>query len=339
MTDLQSSSRLPSMRDVARLAGVSPQTVSRVSSGEDTVSPRTKSRVQKAMRELGYRPNAAARAMKRGEFRTVGIIYHSLIRVGTSRPVDSISRFAAQSGYSTMLLPIDTPTQTEADGAFSRLDEMAVDVIITIMPTPFEGPSESLLLTTTPKIVQGSTSLEGVASIDFDQRSGTFAAVKHLLDLGHETVHHISGPQYAPDGTLRRQAWKDCLRLHNREINSPSFGDWSPYSGYVATKELLSRENQPTAIFVANDQMALGAYRALRERGLRIPEDISVVGFDDLEESQVFFPPLTTVGQDWDLFGKTVIEMSLAMIQGGTPTHEIIPTSLTVRDSTAKLLV
>lgn len=325
----------PSMADVARAAGVSPQTVSRVANGEPTVSPKTRERVLRAIRDLNYRPNAAARAMKRGSYKTIGIVYHSLRSVGTQMPVEVISRKAAQSGYATLLLPLEVPTQQNADGAISRLEEMAADAVIAIMPNVFAGPTKAPTFNAAPTLVVASSAAPGVASIDFDHRGGSKQAVDHLLELGHITVDHIAGTRDAPDSVLRREGWEDALKAANRHVPEPVYGDWTPGSGYRAAKELLSRRRLPTAIYVANDKMALGAYRAIREQGLRIPEDVSVIGFDNVDEAAVYDPPLTTVEQDFDAFGNEALAMTLDMIEGAAPDHRIIPTRLAVRESTA----
>lgn len=326
--------RRTSLRDVAQAVGVSVQTVSRVANGEPNVAPEKRQLILTTMRELGYRPNAAARAIRRGSFRTVGVVYYNLHSVGTHRSLEEISERAAESGYATTLMPLAVSSGRAANGAFTRLGEMAVDVLIVILPAPF-GVDETLQLPEgVPTVVLGPPLVDAVSSVDFDQDVGAREALGHLLDLGHETIHHITGPSVSFSAAARLQAWRDVLTERGRPVPDPEPGDWSPGAGYAATQRLL-RDARPTAIFAANDQMALGAYRAISEAGLRIPQDISLIGFDDIDEAEMFAPPLTTVRQDWGLLGRESLRVALEMERGASPEHVRLPTHLVVRDSTA----
>lgn len=326
--------RRTSLRDVAQAVGVSVQTVSRVANGEPNVAPDKRERVLTKMRELGYRPNAAARAIRRGSFRTVGVVYHSLHSVGTHRSLEEISERAAETGYATTLMPLAATSGQAANGAFTRLGEMAVDVLIVILPAPF-GVDEALQLPEgVPAVVLGPPLVDGVATVDFDQDVGARQAVEYLLDLGHETVHHITGPSGSFSAGSRLDAWRAVLTARGRALPATQQGDWSPGSGYQAMRRILAAE-RPTAVFAANDQMALGAYRAIIEAGLRIPEDVSVLGFDDIDEAEMFAPPLTTVRQDWGLLGRESLRVALEM-EGGAPPEQVqLATRLVLRDSTA----
>jgi len=327
--------RRTSLRDVAEAVGVSVQTVSRVANGEPNVAAEKRELVLTKMRELGYRPNAAARAIRRGSFRTVGVVYHSLHSVGTHRSLEEISERAAESGYATTLMPLAAASGQAANGAFTRLGEMAVDVVIVILPAPF-GVDETLHLPEgVPAVVLGPPLVAGVATVDFDQVVGARAAIAHLLDLGHETVHHIAGPPGSFSAGSRVQAWQEVLTERGRPVPAVQPGDWSPGSGYRAMVRLLAEDRPPTAVFAANDQMALGAYRAVAEAGLRIPEDVSIVGFDDIDEAEMFAPPLTTVRQEWGLLGRESLRVALEMEGGAPPEHVQLPTRLVLRDSTA----
>lgn len=324
----------PSMGDVARLAGVSSQTVSRVSNGEPNVIDEKRERVLAAMRELGYRPNSAARAMKRGAFNTIGVIYHSLHPVGNHRTLEAISEAAAAQGYATTLLPLDASSQTAANGAFTRLSEMTVDATIVILPSHFiEDTRRTELPVGVPIVVLGPPLIEGASSLYFDNAVGTRAAIEHLLALGHDTVHHISGPVESFSAKAREDVWRKVLKENGRRVPDPVRGDWSPNAGYIAAQELLSRET-PTAIFVANDQMALGTQRALLEAGLTIPGDVSVIGFDNIDEAVAFPTPLTSVAQDWEVLGRDALDAALDELSGGEPSSFTIPTRLIIRDST-----
>lgn len=329
----------PSMLDVAKRAGVSPQTVSRVSNGEQYVSEEKRERVFQAMRELGYRPNSAARAMRRGLFKTIGLVFHSLHSVGNQRTVEAISEAAAQKGYTITLLPLEAATQRAADGAFTKVGEMAVDAVIAIVPSRLTEDADMHLPIGVPAVVLGPPLLEGASSLDFDNSTGTRAAVELLLELGHETVHHIAGPADSYASMSREEVWRETLAVNGRMIPTVFRGDWSPDSGYQAAQRLLnsgaSGGEVPSAIFVSNDQMALGVTRALLEHGLRIPQDVSIIGFDNIDEAVAFPTPLTTISQDWRALGEIALDLALQMIDGLPATSRVFPTELVVRDSAA----
>lgn len=325
-----------SMADVARVAGVSSQTVSRVSNGDPAVIDRTRQKVLDAMKELGYRPNSAARALKRGDFRTIGVITMSLSSTGNVRTLEAIAKFASHAGYAVTLIPIDAPTQDNVRGAFTRLDELAVDAVVLIMEVHL---LDTALLTLPPHVtvvVVDSDAGDRFHVVDTDQHQGARTAVRHLLELGHRTVWHLAGPQESFAAGRRAVAWEAALREEGREVPPLLRGDWAPASGYEAGLRLAD-EPDCTAVFVANDQMALGVLRALHERGKRVPEDMSVVGFDDITESASFIPPLTTVHQDFARVGELCVDAILAelggkAVEGGTT---LVPTRLVVRASTA----
>lgn len=183
------------MADVAQLAGVSSQTVSRVSNGFPGVNEQTRRQVLTAMKELGYRPNSAARALKRGEFRTIGVITFTLATTGNVRTLEAIATSAAQEGYAVTLLPVAVPTQDEVRGAFSRLGELAVDAVIVIMEVHLLDAAQLSLPPHVKVVVADSDAGDRFTVVDTDQAGGTRDAVRHLLELGHRTVWHLAGPE------------------------------------------------------------------------------------------------------------------------------------------------
>ncbi|MEV6109149.1 LacI family DNA-binding transcriptional regulator [Streptomyces sp. NPDC051940] len=323
------------MADVARLAGVSSQTVSRVSNGFPGVNEETRSQVLAAMQELGYRPNSAARALKRGEFRTIGVITFTLATTGNVRTLEAIATSAAEEGYAVTLLPVAVPTQDEVRGAFTRLGELAVDAIIVIMEVHLLDNATISLPPHVKVVVADSDAGDRYTVVDTDQAGGARLAVEHLLSLGHRTVWHLAGPDDSFAAQRRTDAWRAALAQAGREIPEVVRGDWSAESGYRAGRALAARTDC-TAVFAANDQMALGLLRALHEAGRRVPEDVSVIGFDDIPESGSFLPPLTTVHQDFAQVGRLCVDgvlrqMSLSPPERGTT---LVPTRLVVREST-----
>ncbi len=324
------------MADVAKLAGVSAQTVSRVSNGFPGVLEETRRQVLAAMKELGYRPNSAARALKRGEFRTIGVILFNLSSTGNMRTLEAVASSAAREGYATTLLPVTAPTQDGVRGAFTRLGELAVDGVVMIMEVHLLDAMTVALPPTAPVVVVDSDAGDRYCVVDTDQASGARAAVEHLLGLGHGTVRHIAGPEESFAAERRVGAWRAALEAAGREVPPLLRGDWSAESGYEAGLRIAG-DPGCTAVFVANDQMALGLLRALREHGRRVPEDVSVVGFDDIPEAASYMPPLTTIHQDFAEVGRRCVDGVLRQIRNDEAERgtTLVPTSLVVRASTA----
>ncbi|MEV4415991.1 LacI family DNA-binding transcriptional regulator [Catellatospora sp. NPDC049609] len=325
-----------SMADVARLAGVSSQTVSRVSTGHPSVVGSTRQQVLAAMKELGYRPNSAARALKSGQFRTIGVILFTFSSTGNSRTLEAIATHAAQEGYAITLIPVAVPTQDSVVGAFTRLGELAVDGVIVIMEVHLLDSATVTLPPHVQVVVVDSDAGDRYTVVDTDQADGARQAVTHLLDLGHCTVWHVAGPEESFAAERRAQAWRDTLTAAGREVPAPLRGDWSAESGYQAGLVLADRPDC-TAVFAANDQMALGVLRALHERGRSVPGEVSVVGFDDIADATSFIPPLTTVHQDFAEVGRRCVQGILHQIDSGeaAPGTTLVPTRLVVRASTA----
>ena len=325
-----------SMADVARLAGVSSQTVSRVSTGHPGVVQSTRQQVLAAMDTLGYRPNSAARALKLGEFRTIGVILFTLSTTGNSRTLEAIATHAAQEGYAITLIPVAAPTQDGVLGAFTRLGELAVDGIIVIMEVHLLDAATVTLPPGVQVVVVDSDAGDRYTVVDTDQADGARQAVQHLLDLGHRTVWHVAGPAESFAAERRAGAWRSVLREHGRPVPPIRHGDWSAESGYQAGLRLAG-EAGCTAVWASNDQMALGLLRAFHERGRDVPNDISVVGFDDIEDSASFIPPLTTVHQNFTEVGRRCVQGLLRQIrrESTAPGTVLVPTRLVVRQSTA----
>ena len=324
------------MADVARRAGVSSQTVSRVSNGYEGVLPGTREQVLRAMRELGYRPNGAARALKSGEFRTIGVIVFTLSTTGNMRTLDAIATSAAREGYAITLIPVAVPTAAGVRGAFTRLEELAVDGIIVIMEVRLLDTATVSLPPDVSVVVVDSDAGDRYSVVDTDQQDGARQAVGHLLSLGHRTVWHITGPPESFASRRRAEAWRATLQAAGRPVPPPVPGDWSAESGYRAGLALAD-EPGCTAVFAANDQMALGLLRALHERGRTVPGDVSVVGFDDSPDCGSFIPPLTSVHQDFGEVGRRCVSGVLRQIRTGTAERgtTLVPARLVVRRSTA----
>ena len=323
----------PGLRDVAELAGVSHQTVSRVFKDHSKVSTETRAKVLAAAAQLDFRPNAIARALATGSSRTVGVVSFDTTLFGPASMVSAIERSARDADYFTSVVSLSTPSQRSVADAADRLRGQGVDGIILI---PGHVPSDTVVKHLPAQLPVVSLGMaESVASVTVDQYGGPRAAVRHLLDLGHRTVHHLSGPSDWRDARERERGWRDALATAGAPVPEPLPGDWSPGSGYERGR-VLAADRSVTAVFAANDHIALGLLWALHEAGRRVPEDVSVVGFDDIPESAFFTPPLTTVRQDFAALGRRSVNLLLEQIDGTPPSAPapiVIPTELVVRRS------
>jgi DNA-binding LacI/PurR family transcriptional regulator len=326
----------PSMADVARLAGVSSQTVSRVSNGQANVDEATRARVLEAMQTLGYRPNGAARALKSGRFHAIGVIMTTLQTLGNIRTLDAIATEAAHADYSVLLMPITDRTLRGVSGAYQRMSVQAVDGAVIILEARFLDRAEFALPPGIPVVVIDSGAGPGYTVVDTDQALGARQATEHLLALGHRQVWHIAGPETSFSAAHRAESWQATLEASG--ITPPPLlrGNWTAESGYQHGLTLGQRPDV-TAIFAANDEMALGVMRALHELGRDVPGDVSIVGFDDMDVAASFWPPLTTVRQDFAAVGHLSIQKLLANVSEDTsgPDTTIVPTELIIRSSTA----
>jgi len=326
----------PVMADVARLAGVSHQTVSRVLNGHPHVSPSTRASVLAAIRHLGYRPNTAARALVTGRTNVLGVISFDSVLYGPASMLYGIER-AARPGYFVAVASLPSLDRASLTGAVERFLGQAVAGIIVIAPET--GVVEALagLSVGVPLVAVDCGGGVPMSSVKIDNVAGAVLATRHLLDLGHRTVHHIAGPDSWNDARDRVDGWRQALRAAGApEPADLPRGDWSPQSGYEAGRQLAARPDV-TAVFCANDPMALGFLRAAAEAGRRVPQDISVVGFDDVPEAAYFSPPLTTVRQDFGALGERALRLLMSQITAGgeaPPAPPVVP-ELIVRSSSA----
>lgn len=327
------------MSDVAELAGVSHQTVSRVLHDSPKVRPETRARVLAAMKQLDYRPNSAARALVTGRTRTLGVISFDTTLFGPASTVLGIERAAHDAGYFIIIVSLPSLTRESVREAFDRLRDHGVDGIVVIAPQETAADALRDLPPGLPVVAAEAGPGDSVPVAVVDQVHGARLATRHLLDLGHATVHHIAGPSDFLEAGERVEGWRGALRDAGREAPEPLVGDWSAESGYVLGHALLDRP-EVTAVFAANDPMALGLLRALHERGRDVPGDVSVVGFDDVPESAFFSPPLTTVRQDFDEIGRRSLQLLLARLQdggaNGRPGRVVVAPELVVRASTGE---
>jgi DNA-binding LacI/PurR family transcriptional regulator len=329
--------RPPAMTDVAALAGVSYQTVSRVINAQPGVRPDTRERVLSAMRELHYEPNSLARSLVSGKSRAIGVISASSDLFGPTRTVHTVDEAVRQAGYATVIARVRQLDERGITDAAKQLRSRAVDgIVIAGSPQPNAAASVPDLLTHVPLVVIGRAPDE-VPTIDIDARAGARAAVRHLLQLGHRTVWHVSGPLDWTSARQRLDGWRAELRTNKATAPSPvDGGEWTAKAGYEAGL-VLARDPAVTAIFAASDHIALGLLRALSEAGRSVPQDVSIVGFDDIPEAAYFVPPLTTLRQDFSSCARLAVRALIAELEGDQPVpmHRRKIPPLVVRASTA----
>jgi DNA-binding LacI/PurR family transcriptional regulator len=324
------------MADVAKLAGVSLQTVSRVINDSPHVRDETRERVQDAMRKLEYRPNPVARALVTGRSRTLGVVSFDTTLHGPASTLFGIERAAHEADYFVSIVSLRELTSAAVVSAVERLRDQGVDGILVVAPQ--ESATQALLHLPedVPVVAAEAGPDDSVPLVAVDQVDGARLATQHLLELGHRTVWHISGPSDWLEAEDRVNGWRQTLDAAGAPAPPVLVGDWSARAGYELGRELAERDDV-TAVFVANDQMALGLLRTLHEAGRRIPGDISVVGFDDIPEAAYFTPPLTTVRQNFNEMGRRSLLLLLEQIESGVrmPRRETVPPELIVRASSA----
>ncbi len=324
------------MGDVADLAGVSAMTVSRVLNSPEKVRPETRARVLAAVRELGYRPNTAARVLVTGRSGVLGVVSIDTTLYGPASMLYAIERAAREHDYLVSIASLGALNRRSIEEGVERLRQQSADGIIII--APYASAAEGLrhLPPDLPVVDVGGGEEVLVPAVVVDQHAGAMRATLHLLSLGHETVWHVSGPPSWIDARGRVSGWRAALQAEGREVPEPLVGNWSASSGYELGRRLAGRP-EVTAIFVANDQMAVGLLRALREAGRRVPEDVSVVGFDDIPEAAYIWPPLTTVRQNFGEVGRQAFAMLRDRIAEGKARADRrcrVEPELVVRDST-----
>lgn len=323
------------MADVAARAGVSHQTVSRVLNEPELVRPATRERVLEAIKSLGYRRNSSARALATSRTGLLGVINSGVAYFGPGQTAMAIEAAARTAGYATITSSAEDPTARPDETLDSFLD-LGVEGLIVVAPTIEVAEATRALAGRLP-IVIIATGLDSPAPMHLvavDHEQGARAAVRHLLDLGHRTIAHISGPLDWFDARARVAGWRAELQQARLPVPEPIAGGWDARDGYAAAERILALPERPTAVFAANDLLALGLMRRLHEAGLSIPQDVAVVGYDDSAGSDYFHPSLTTIRQPFEAVGHRAIKVLLSTIGGANPADLLIVPTLVQREST-----
>lgn len=335
-TPVSKPGRPPSIIDVAAVANVSYQTVSRVLNGHPSVRPETRLAVLDAVEKLDYRPSNAARTLKTGRSRTLGVLVLDVADSDGLTSLYGIEHSARELGYFVGIGALDAVDRASIQAAVGRLAEQSIAGLLIIAPIEAADDALSALPASLPVVaIEGGTQ-SGVSSVGIDQAAGARAATEHLLALGHKTVFHVGGPSEWMQTQDRLTGWRAALEAAGAEVPLSLPGDWTAQSGYEAGL-LLSRMSDMTAVFAGNDQMALGLLLAFSERGLAVPGDVSVVGYDDGADAAYYNPPLTTVRQDFREVGRRAIELLVGQVESGARSAEqiVVEPELIVRRSSA----
>jgi DNA-binding LacI/PurR family transcriptional regulator len=336
---MASSHAFASQADVARRAGVSAETVSRVSHDSPAVSASTKKKVLRIMKELGYRPNGAAQALKRGSFQTLGVTVFNMRSTGNLLLLRAITESANKMGYSLTLQMVPHDQKTTLTDMYMHMRPQAVDGMIIVLEQAMSDLDTFTPSPLLPVIIVTSLKAPHASTIDSDQEMAGRLAVNRLLELGHRNVWFVSGPSDSIANQYREKGWREALVAHGitpPEIPSLCRGDWSPNSGYQAGCA-LAHIPDCTAIYAANDAMANGVIAGLETNGKRVPQDVSVIGEDD---SLKAFEPnvrLSTIREDWTKVGTQAVRMTVNAVRSRhpQPEHVLLPCELIERETTA----
>ena len=324
-----------SIKDIARQAGVSHSTVSRALADSPLVSATTKKRIQRLAQEMGYTPSAIARAMSTHKTQTVGLVVTSIADPFVAEVVSGIEETALDHGY-TVILCNSTGDPEREIAAVRALREKWVDAVIVTASRVGSFYAQLAEIRVPVVLINNQQQRDYTYSVSNDDLRGGEIAGRYLLDLGHRTIAYITGPESAVSSELRLRGCRQALATAEVSIAEQHIvpGDGQPEGARSAVRAVLQAEPLPTAIFCYNDMTAMGAMRELKEAGLRVPQDISIVGYDDVPTAAYLDPPLTTVRQAKYTLGQKAMQMTLSLLQGKREIHDVLLLpQLTVRSS------
>lgn len=333
----------PTMREVAHLAGVSIQTVSHVVNQTGSISTETRDRVMQAIETLNYRLNPIARSMRTRETRLIGLLVLDITNPVLSIIASAVESAAYDREYSVLLYNVRHDARRERQ-SLETFAERLVDGVIIVNAMDREHTFKWLEEGTIPTVLVDCLSTTTLPSVAVDNAHGAYLATQHLLELGHQRIAHLSGDLSLEVARQRVKGYQQALSdygLHDiAQVVTPPNYRWDYESGYLSMQNILRQPVRPTAIFAAGDQMAIGGYRALAEAGLRVPDDMSVIGFDDIEAASYTIPPLTTIRQPLEDIATSAFELLLDLLDAKKTldtSQIILPPELIVRKSTRRL--
>ncbi len=326
------------IKDVAQAAGVSTQTVSRVMNKFSYVSGETRQRVEAVVNQLGYHPSTLARSLSQQRSYTLGIVTFDLKYIGPSRTLNGIADKADELGYMLLMKELDNFDANRIDDVIDSLLARQVDGVLWAVPEIGDNHSwvdERLEKIPVPVLFVAMLPRKGISSVSTDNYQGSVMAIQHLLDCGRKKIGHISGPLGWWEADERKRGWHETLRSAGIETSEQhcTEGNWSSSSGEQAFIQLLESFPDMDAVFVANDQMALSVLREASRRGIRVPDQLAVVGFDGIPESAYFCPSLTTISQDLQLLGEQAVQNVVELIQARHGNQSIVAQSRFIKPS------
>lgn len=325
--------------DIAKLTGFSPTTVSKVFNDYPDVSLKTRRKILEAAEQLGYLPNAHARSLTTKRSWTIGILYNESSGIGMLHPyfagvIEGFKKVATSRGYDLMFISKDIGGKKS--GYLEHCKIRGVDGVVGILPDYSDPDFTELLDSDVPMVLLDQES-EIKGTVYSDNLDGSIRAVQYLYDLGHRKIGHIGGGNTFA-GVKRMQGYLQAMQelrlpIFEEHIIQGSY-DYTIESGKIAMEQLLQAVDSPTAVFAAGDNLAIGAMQAIKDHGLSIPGDISIIGFDDIAMAGFLTPSLTTIRQNTHALGNKAADMLIYTIEGGTTiSSEVIPVELVARDS------
>jgi DNA-binding LacI/PurR family transcriptional regulator len=330
----------PTLSDVARVLGVSEQTVSRVINNHPRVLPETRARVLQAIDAVGYKPNQAARFLANRRSTLIGLIIDDPGVYGPAHAILSLEQEARLHGYTLMIYGLRNLSVAEAKAGAEQLVAASAEGLIVDVPSEIDRHELATAMGNIPFVTLDMDGGKLFPSFRVDHVGGARLATRHLIALGHTRIAGLLGDHTYRSSKQRRKGWLVELQRAGLEPGPFMHTSWTPEGGYEATKELLKMSTgEFTAIFAANDLIAMGALLALREAGIDVPAQVSVVGFDDMPEGRFFHPPLTTASSNFDVMARESLDILFARIRGtpGALLRRVFRPELVVRESTAAL--
>lgn len=332
------------IRDVAEAAGVSTQTVSRVANGRPDVASDTREHVQAIIEKLGYQPSKIARSLIQGQSYSLGVVSYGLGLYGPSLLLAGIQEAAVKEGYSLMLKILENAEVQNAENILRDILSYHVDGILWAVPEIGQNRDwiqQALHTVSIPLVFLNVQPRPNLITAVIDNKHGGHIATQHLIDQGRQKIGIITGPMEWWEARQRELGWREALAENGRSVDESyvTNGDWTPSSGERSIRLLLEWHPEMDAVFVCNDQMALGAMKMAQQMGRKIPEDLAIVGYDDIPEAPYFTPALSTVRQDIAKMGCQGVKQLLARINnenGDPPPPVLLQPELIVRESSVR---
>jgi DNA-binding LacI/PurR family transcriptional regulator len=326
------------MKDVAQLVGVSIQTVSCVVNGKGSISEETRRRVLQAIEQLNYRRDPIARSMRTGQTCMIALFVLDITNPVLSIIASDVEAAAYDANYNVILYNVSMDARRER-AYLDSLNDRLVDGLIMVNALDREHTFALLADSHIPTVLIDSVATPTLPSVSLDNFQGAYLATKHLIELGHRRIAHICGTPNIEISRQRAGGYEKALAEYSLsycQIIPPHDDRWDYQAGYFAMRHLLDLETPPTAVFTASDEMAIGAYRALAEAGLRVPQDMSIVGFDDINAAAFTTPPLTTIRQPFKQIATQAFTLLMQFMSEHQPEtlQVILPAELIVREST-----